>query len=85
MKITYDELEHDLERCLDIAETEDVIVEMDNGKSVVFISEQKYNELKSSRIKMILLYTFRYFEVANNGRRLIWEHGVTRYYLMMRL
>lgn len=46
MKITYDELEHDLERCLDIVETEDVIVEMDNGKSVVFISERKYNELK---------------------------------------
>ena len=46
MKITYEEFNKNLEKYLDIAETEDVIVEMMNGKSIVLISEQKYNELK---------------------------------------
>lgn len=46
MKITYKEFEKDLEKYFKIAETEDVIVEMINGKSIVLISEQKYNELK---------------------------------------
>lgn len=46
MKITYEEFDKNLEKYLAIAETEDVIVEMINRKSIVLISEQKYNELK---------------------------------------
>ena len=48
IKITFDEFNKDMDKYFDIATKEKVIVEIEENKCVVIMSEKEYKKLKDS-------------------------------------
>lgn len=46
-EISEDELNKNIEKYFNMAESEDIIVNLENNKRIIMMSEQKYNNLKA--------------------------------------